>query len=340
MLEVEPRKKEFPYLEQNEGSSAHQRQYKSRSIDVKPFWRRDNTVAMNQKRESAVKENLTVLPLIVVQLINIMSDAYGNLKASELRALLKTKHNNEPPKAMLKSQMLQLLLDLDEKAAAAGGAAAAASAPASSPAVAPSAAEAKEEAKPAAKKSAVAAKAKATSSPAAAAVAKSSASSAPTEATTAAPAKASTAKAAAAKPAPAAKSQTATAPESAPIASSSAPSAASIAGNDPLSAARLAARAKRFGTSEEKAKLVERAERFGLPSPVTKDPLTQRAEAAQKREEKLAQKQADREAFNARAERFGLPIKVDSHAEAEKKRARAERFAPDGPNKRPKFEEQ
>jgi hypothetical protein len=103
-----------------------------------------------------------------------------------------------------------------------------------------------------------------------------------------------------------------------------------------MSSERLAARAARFGTSDEKAKLAERAERFNIAEkPGPKDPMQQRIDQAKKREEQAA----DRAAAKARATRFGLPIKLTKEEENDKKRARAERFAPSEPNKKPKTAE-
>lgn len=228
---------------------------------------------------------------------------------------------------MLKSQMLTLLQKLDAQALEGGDGPAS---PAEEAKV-EEAPVAKEAPKPAAKKSAAGSK-KSAAAPKAAAAAPAPEPVAP-----------ATKKAAAAKPA-AAKAVTAAKPqvESKPVSTDTMPASTSTSyaeGTDAMSAARLALRAKRFGTSEVKEKLESRAERFAIPSKLPKDPLTKRAEEAQKREEKAAQRAADIKAHNERAARFGLPLKVDQQAENEKKRARSERFKEDTAAKKPKLEE-
>jgi len=266
-----------------------------------------------------------------------MADAYETMKATELRALLKSKHGTEPAKGMLKSAMINLLLELDAKAVSGS------SAPVAADEVA-----VPDEPAPVAKKTEKAATKKVTASAKVSAAAD----------TPSAPAPASAKASAAAKPKETAKvsayvvkeaKATATATKAAPKAESSAPKAeaapvaapsASASGEtyNPLSADALTRRAKRFGTSEEAEKLASRAERFGTEY-TDNNPLLRRAEQAKQKEEQQAKKAKDLADYNQRAQRFGLPLKVDQEAENAKKRARAERFKTDLSNKKPKLNE-
>lgn len=266
-----------------------------------------------------------------------MAEAYETMKATELRALLKSKHGTEPAKGMLKSAMINLLVELDSKAASGSAAPAAVeetAIPAEPASVAKKTEKAPTKKATASAKTTVTADVTSASSPA---PAKASAAAKPKETAKVSTSVAKEAKvtATATKPAPKADSSAPKA-EATPVAAPS--SSASGETYNPLSAEALSRRAKRFGTSEESEKLAARAERFGQ---TYKDdnPLLRRAEQAKKKEEQQAKKAADLAAFNQRAQRFGLPVKVDREAENAKKRARAERFKTDLSNKKPKLHE-
>lgn len=248
------------------------------------------------------------------------------MKATQLRELLKTKYNREPG-AMLKSAMVTLLQNLDAEAAAANG----------EESVAPEVVEEpvkKVEEKPKAK-----ATGKKTAKAAAAVETPVVAEKPAAKATAKATAKAAASKASVAKEE--AKPVVAEVKETKPaVASSSASPAAVDLSSNPLSAARLAARANRFGTSDDRDKLAARAEKFGLDYQLPKTPMERRAERAAAEEAKKAKQAADLKAFNERAARFGLPLKIDQAAENEKKRQRAERFkSNEAGTKKPKISE-